>query len=364
MIHEDNLDDLLDTLIIRLRGGRNNPGYYVDVEREHIEVVCSSVANVFYNEPMVLELQCPINVVGDVHGQFLDLLRIFQRTGFPPEEQYLCLGDYVDRGPQSVEVAILLFAYKLKYPHNIYLLRGNHECERMCKQNGFEREIVERYNDHRVLYNFTFAFNHMPIAAIIEETVFCAHGGISKDLMEPDVTDLRTAINAIPRPVDVPSGGLMCDLLWSDPIPESDPSPFGWRPSSRRVSFQFGCDVTHEFLEKHEMKNIIRGHQYFPKGFSFIHDKIITIFSAPNYMNRWGNKGAIGIMRKEDGKCKIYMRTFKPRNLPLGLVSPALDCTRRTINCSLPLFPATGIQVGSMKAVKFTLACWLMQLVN
>ena len=128
VIPADNLDDLLDPLIAMLLNGWNNAGNYVDVEREHIEVVCSSVANVFNNEPMVLDLQCPINVVGDVHGQFIDLLRIFHRIGFPPEKRHLCLGDYVDRGPQSVEVATLLFAYKLKkYPYNIYLLRSYHE---------------------------------------------------------------------------------------------------------------------------------------------------------------------------------------------------------------------------------------------
>ncbi|KAL5108744.1 Serine/threonine-protein phosphatase PP1-2 [Taenia crassiceps] len=235
-IPADELDNLLDSLIARLRGGIDNPGSYVDVDREHIEVVCSSVVDRFRDEPMILDLQCPINVVGDVHGQFIDLLRIFHRTGFPSEERYLCLGDYVDRGPQSVETVTLLFAYKLKYPHNIYLLRGNHECERMCQNNGFKREIMLRYNDRRLLDNFTFAFNYMPIAAVIEQAMFCAHAGISRVLMEPDVTDLRAAINAITRPVDVPTCGLMCDLLWSDPIPWSESDPFGWQRTSIAAS--------------------------------------------------------------------------------------------------------------------------------
>lgn len=128
VVPADNLDGLLDSLIISLWSCRNNQGYYVDVERKHIEVLCSSVVNVFNNEPTKLDLQCPINVVGNVHGQFMDLLRISHRIGFPPHKQYHCLGDHVGRGPQSVEVATLLFAYKLKkYPYNIYLLRSYHE---------------------------------------------------------------------------------------------------------------------------------------------------------------------------------------------------------------------------------------------
>ncbi|VDK27209.1 unnamed protein product [Taenia asiatica] len=315
VIPADNLDDLLDPLIAMLLNGWNNAGNYVDVEREHIEVVCSSVANVFNNEPMVLDLQCPINVVGDVHGQFIDLLRIFHRIGFPPEKRYLCLGDYVDRGPQSVEVATLLFAYKLKYPHNIYLLRGNHESERMCRYKGFEGEIIQRYNDRRVLSNFIDAFNYMPIAAIIEQSIFCTHGGISRDLMAFEVTDLRAEINRITRPVDVPTDGIMCELLWSDPIPETDPSPFGWQPSMRGSGFRFGYDVTHEFLDKYEMTDIIRAHQYMPTGFRVFHDRLMSIFSAPNYMNRRRNKGAIAIVTKRNEMCNIEGEIFEPLNI-------------------------------------------------
>ncbi|KAL5108860.1 Serine/threonine-protein phosphatase PP1-2 [Taenia crassiceps] len=268
---------------------------------------------------MILDLQCPINVVGDVHGQFIDLLRIFHRTGFPSEERYLCLGDYVDRGPQSVETVTLLFAYKLKYPHNIYLLRGNHECERMCKWKGFESEIMLRYDERRILNNFVVAFNYMPIAAIIEQSIFCTHGGISRVLMEPDVTDLRAAINAITRPVDVPTCGLMCDLLWSDPIPRSDPEPLGWQRSPRGSTFRFGHDVMDAFLYKYGMENIIRGHQFFMEGYKVINDKLISIFSAPNYVNESGNKGAIAIVTKPDEKCDVDFVTFEPLNIEYSI---------------------------------------------
>ncbi|KAH9284971.1 Serine/threonine-protein phosphatase PP1-2 [Echinococcus granulosus] len=311
----EELNTLLDSLIDQLVKGLEDPGNYVHVEREHIEVVCSSVVNKFLAEPMILDLHCPITIIGDVHGQFFDLLRIFNRMGLPSEQQYLCLGDYVDRGPQSVELTTLLFAYKLKYPQNIYLLRGNHECERMCKRFGFQREITQRYNDPKVLDNFTFAFNHMPIAAIIDQKIFCTHGGISKDLLETDVTDLRAAINGIPRPIDVPYSGLMCDLLWSDPMPESSPPPVGWERSPRGCSYRFGYDVMDAFLSKYNIMNIIRAHQVFQDGAKVFNKKLVSIFSAPNYMNRLGNKGVAATLKKQGEGFHTLVEFFEPANI-------------------------------------------------
>ncbi|KAL5108774.1 Serine/threonine-protein phosphatase PP1-2 [Taenia crassiceps] len=315
----EELHHLLDSLIHKLLRGINDPGKYVDVAREHIEVVCSNVVNKLMDEPMMLELECPIAIVGDVHGQFIDLLRIFDRIGLPSEQKYLCLGDYVDRGPQSVEITTLLLAYKLRYPHNIFLLRGNHECERMCKSYGFEREIIQRYNDPSVLNNFTFVFNHMPIAAIIEKKLFCTHGGISKVLLQPDVTDLRAAVNEIRRPVDVPSIGLMCDLLWSDPMPASNPPPSGWETSPRGCSYRFGYDVMNAFLVKYGIKNIIRAHQYFHDGAKVINNKLVSIFSAPNYMNMFGNRGVAAKLEKYEDGFKTKVEFFDPANIEYAI---------------------------------------------
>ncbi|KAL5969362.1 Serine/threonine-protein phosphatase PP1-gamma catalytic subunit [Taenia solium] len=201
-----------------------------------------------------------------------------------------------DDGQKEMQtLATLLLAYKLKYPHNIYLLRSYHECERMCKNNGFERELIERYNDHRVLDYFIDAFNYMPIGAIIEQSVSFTHGGIPKDLVQPYVADLRAGISRINRPVDVPTDGLTHDLLWSDPISEGDPTPLGWQPTRRRV-FRFGHDVSPEFLHKYQMGNIILAHQYLQNGFHVFHGRRFSIFLAPNCKNRYGNEGPIAIV--------------------------------------------------------------------
>lgn len=100
----------------------------VQLTEAEIRGLCAKSGEIFMAQPMLLELEAPLKICGDVHGQFSDLLRLFQYGGPPPAANYLFLGDYVDRGKQSLETICLLLAYKIKYPENFFLLRGNHEC--------------------------------------------------------------------------------------------------------------------------------------------------------------------------------------------------------------------------------------------
>lgn len=115
----------LDAIIAQLK---TQHGSDCQLDQSVISRLCLQTREAFTRQPMLLKLKAPLNICGDVHGQFNDLLRIFETCGDPPETKYLFLGDYVDRGKQSLETICLLFAYMLRYPNQMHLLRGNHEC--------------------------------------------------------------------------------------------------------------------------------------------------------------------------------------------------------------------------------------------
>lgn len=197
-------------------------------------------------------------IIGDIHGQFPDLLRIFDKVGYPPKSRYLFLGDYVDRGKQSLETICLLFAYKIRYPNNIDLLRGNHEASQVNFNYGFYDECKRKYNI-KVWKTFCEVFNWMPVAALIDEKILCMHGGLSKELSVVD------QINGIKRPTEVPETGieydqlgLLCDLLWSDPSADIKRD---WVVNERGVSFLFSKNVVDKFLAKNNLDLIVRAHQ-------------------------------------------------------------------------------------------------------
>ena len=179
----------------------------------------------------------------------------------------------MDRGKQSLETICLLLAYKIKYPENFFILRGNHECASINRIYGFYDECKRRYNI-KLWKTFTDCFNCLPIAAIIDEKIFCMHGGLSPELASMD------QIRRIMRPTDVPDTGLLCDLLWSDP----DKDIVGWGENDRGVSFTFGPDVVAAFLKRHDLDLICRAHQVVEDGYEFFAKRqLVTLFSAPNY---------------------------------------------------------------------------------
>ncbi|KAI3734292.1 hypothetical protein L6452_13757 [Arctium lappa] len=222
-------------------------------------------------------------VCGDVHGQFFDLLNIFELNGLPSDENpYLFNGDFVDRGSFSVEVILTLFAFKCMSPSAIYLSRGNHESKSMNKIYGFEGEVKSKLSD-KFVELFAEVFCYLPLAHVINEKIFVVHGG----LFSTDGVKL-SQIKAIDRFCEPPEEGLMCELLWSDP--QSSP---GRGPSKRGVGLSFGGDVTKRFLNDNNLDLVVRSHEVKDDGYEIEHDgKLITVFSAPNYCDQMGNKGA------------------------------------------------------------------------
>jgi len=271
----------------------------VAIPERQLELLCHQAKTIFAEQPMMLELDAPMRIAGDVHGQYYDLLRLFEYGGPPEETNYLFLGDYVDRGRNSIETVTLLLAFKARYPENFFLLRGNHECASINRLYGFFDECKRRYNT-KLWKTFGDVFNFMPVCGLIDDRILCMHGGLS-----PELTSLEQIRN-LPRPVDIPDSGLLCDLLWSDPSLET----FTWGDNDRGVSFTFGAEIVRVFLKKHNLDLIARAHQVVEDGYEFFAGRqLVTVFSAPNYCREFDNAAAV-MSIDEDLLCSF--KVLKP----------------------------------------------------
>ncbi|KAK9724346.1 hypothetical protein RND81_05G066100 [Saponaria officinalis] len=274
---------VIDSIISRLLEVKGKPGKNVPLSENEIRQLCVFSRSIFLKQPNLLELGAPIKVCGDIHGQYSDLLRLFECGGLPPKSNYLFLGDYVDRGKQSLETICLLLAFKIKYPENFFLLRGNHECASINRIYGFYDECKRRFNV-KLWKVFTDCFNCLPVAALIDEKILCMHGGLSPDLHHLD------QIRNLHRPSDVPESGLLCDLLWSDPSNDIQ----GWGMNDRGVSYTFSPKKVAETLQKLDVDLICRAHQVVEDGYEFFANRrLVTIFSAPNYCGEFNNAGGM-----------------------------------------------------------------------
>uniref|UniRef100_A0A0R3RQF3 Serine/threonine-protein phosphatase n=1 Tax=Elaeophora elaphi TaxID=1147741 RepID=A0A0R3RQF3_9BILA len=265
-----------------------------------VREICLRCREVFRMESILLRIDPPIYILGDIHGQFPDLVKIISKIGTPPRKRYLFMGDYVDRGRWSLETVSLLMAYKVRYPKHLYMLRGNHETRAVNRIYGFFEECVQRFpenNDGTQLWTlFQHAFNCMPFAALIGERIFAAHGGISEDLLN------WNQFKRICRPTDVTDIGFINDLIWADP----GNFPGKYIQSPRGVSQLFGKQATEEFQQKLNIDLIVRGHQVAQDGYELLHDKkCLTLFSAPYYCDELDNKAGI-LHISQSLHCTIY----------------------------------------------------------
>lgn len=296
-----NVDEIIDRLLeIGLKRPNNSSANSsrknkdkLSLTSQEIKYVLNKSRSIFLDQPTLLRLSPPVKIVGDIHGQFHDLIRIFNSCGYPPYTNYLFLGDYVDRGYKSLETILLLLCYKIKYPENFFMLRGNHESANITKIYGFYDECKRRLpsisGNHKLWKTFVDVFNALPIAATINDKIFCIHGGLS-----PDLADLKQIEN-IKRPTDIPDNGLLADLLWSDPDPLiKNFSPTNWPKNDRGVSYCFGKKHVDYFCLKFKMDLIVRGHMVVEDGYEFFDKrKLVTVFLAPNYCGEFDNYGAI-----------------------------------------------------------------------
>ena len=270
-----------------------------------IKILVSKAKEILSKEDNVQAVSAPVTICGDVHGQFHDLLELFKIGGKCPDTNYLFMGDYVDRGYHSIETLCLLLLLKIRYPTRIYLTRGNHESTEITQLYGFYDECVQKFGNANVWKMFTDLFNYLPISAIVENKIFCLHGGLSPDIETID------EIRRLDRRRDVPSSGAMCDLLWSDPEER-----LGWGVSPRGAGYIFGSDISKQFTQRNNLMMVNRAHQLVMKGYNWSHEKLVcTLFSAPNYCYRCGNQA--GIM-EVDENLKYNIQQFDPNPIKRG----------------------------------------------
>jgi diadenosine tetraphosphatase ApaH/serine/threonine PP2A family protein phosphatase len=289
--------DLPDRVIAQLHS-EGHP-----VCESELNLLFSIAETIFYQEATVISISPPVTVCGDIHGQFFDLLKLFEVSGRPPDTQYLFLGDYVDRGFLSIESLALLIAYKVKYPNRIYLLRGNHESRSVNEMYGFYDETVQRFGHLGVYRLSNELFDFMPLGALIGTRLFCVHGGLS-----PAIHAIQT-LAATERRADIPASGPIADICWSDPDDTVD-----WAVSTRGAGYLFGARPVREFCHNNRIVLIARAHQLVQEGYEyhFPEHQLVTVWSAPNYTYRSGNKAAVMTVDEEIKCTFIQFDEAKP----------------------------------------------------
>mmetsp|Transcript_48232 Transcript_48232/g.114772 ORF Transcript_48232/g.114772 Transcript_48232/m.114772 type:complete len:322 (-) Transcript_48232:28-993(-) len=274
------LDKIVSDIFSLARGGSASKAILPEKE---VCRLCSMVKEILAKEDNVKAVRAPVIVVGDVHGQFFDLLELFEIGGKPPFHNYLFLGDYVDRGYYSLDCVLLLVALKARYPDRITMTRGNHECRQITQVYGFYDECLKVHGTANVWKHFTDLFDYLPLAATIDKQLFCPHGGLSPSL------DTVAQMQQLERFQEIPHEGPICDLMWSDPDDR-----VGWGISPRGAGYTFGQDVSEHFNQTNGFEFIVRAHQLVMEGYNWSHENaVVTLFSAPNYCYRCGNQAAI-----------------------------------------------------------------------
>jgi len=283
------------------------------------------VKDIFEEENRLIEIMTEdpaeeVLLVGDIHGN-LESLKIILKTIKKREPKYVVfLGDYVDRGPKQLECLITVMCLKILEPERFYVLRGNHETMEMNKQYGFFEKFFHKYfeeqeTDDHGLYHSYHDESHftdilsvylvMPICALINESYLCLHGGIPEDI------EILNKLKGL-KPEDIDDDiaesieDAVFQILWNDPEPELKGYAMNYRGPG--VKF-FGEDVFNQFLEKYNLKYIIRAHECFPEGFRWFFDrKLLTIFSSSNYRGKFmPNPAAFAIIKNDDLMIKTIM---------------------------------------------------------
>lgn len=330
---DKGLTVLVDRMIRRLLTNEFLDGF----SDEQLTRVIYAARDILQPLGALIEVAAPVVIFGDIHGQFGDLLRYLRIVGAPPEQSFLFLGDYVDRGRKGLEVIMLLFCFKVKYPKKVHLLRGNHECARMNRLYGFYEEC-KRLRSTTVWSIFQLAFNELPLCAKVNNRLICMHGGISPLLKGwHSLENLEKPRN----PSDCDSG-LALDLMWSDP--NNDPCFSGFVSNKiRNTSWMFGQDAIRECTKALGVDMVVRGHEVVKNGHSLeCNGQICTLFSAPNYCGTDGNCGSVMCVNKDFG---ISFVTLRPTMNSLKLNEEVVAMLEKQYKSNIANSPNPGKDV-------------------
>ncbi|CAO2178686.1 unnamed protein product, partial [Urochloa humidicola] len=267
----------LDLWISKVKEGQH-------LAEHELQSLCEYVKEILIEESNVQPVNSPVTVCGDIHGQFHDLMKLFATGGHVPETNYIFMGDFVDRGFNSLEVFTILLLLKARYPAHITLLRGNHESRQLTQVYGFYDECQRKYGNANAWRYCTDVFDYLTLSAIINGQVLCVHGGLSPDVRTID------QIRTIDRNCEIPHEGPFCDLMWSDPEEIET-----WAVSPRGAGWLFGSRVTAEFNYVNGIELVCRAHQLVQEGLKYMFQEkgLVTVWSAPNYCYRCGNVASI-----------------------------------------------------------------------
>uniref|UniRef100_A0A7N0VI02 Serine/threonine-protein phosphatase n=1 Tax=Kalanchoe fedtschenkoi TaxID=63787 RepID=A0A7N0VI02_KALFE len=334
--------------LLRPRGWKPPVRRQFFLDCNEIADLCDSAEKIFASEPSVLQINAPVKIFGDLHGQFGDLMRLFDEYGSPSTAgdiayiDYLFLGDYVDRGQHSLETITLLLALKIEHPYNVHLIRGNHEAADINALFGFRIECIERMGERDGIWawhRFNRLFNWLPLAALIEKKIICMHGGIGRSINHIE------QIESLQRPISMEAGSIvLMDLLWSDPT-END-GVEGLRPNARGPGLvTFGPDRVMEFCNNNDLQLIVRAHECVMDGFErFAQGHLITLFSATNYCGTANNAGAILVLGRDLVVVPKLIHPIPPA-LSSAETSPehhVEDTWMQELNANRPATPTRG----------------------
>jgi diadenosine tetraphosphatase ApaH/serine/threonine PP2A family protein phosphatase len=300
------LDDLLAMSCSELQAVLRTNAH---IEESIFDSFLRKLGEVLRFEPNILYLHSPISVCGDIHGQMLDLFKLFEVSGSDFEsQQYLFLGDYVDRGYSSLKTFLYLGFLKLKYFDRFFMLRGNHESRQVNQMYGLYNECVQLYGHPGIWYILNEVFDLLPVAAVIDCRIFCVHGGLS-----PNVKFVEQIL-PLERKREI-DHGTIADLTWSDPDNVSN-----FSPGPRGIGYLFGAKHSKMFLRNNRLGSsegprenpnhgfIARSHQLAPDGYSWLHDdSLVIVWSAPNYSYKSGNQASV---MKVDPVAPLEFRIF------------------------------------------------------